>query len=277
MEKDIVESIGESLVQHGQNNDRIYLMKLNGAHVKDTLAKLNQLRDKEDYTKIFAKIPANAAPAFIAEGYRTEAYIPAYFNDGDDCLFISRFFSDERAHPPVEMLSNFAELMKKPVKDPDAPQLPEGYTLRKCGPEDPEALALLFKLVFSSYPFPIHDPGYITQTMDENIVYFGIWDGDKLIAASSAETDPGDRSVEMTDFAVNPEYRGKSLAIILLREMEKAMREENYRTFYTIARLASGGMNLTFKTLGYKYTGTLINNTDICGQQESMNIWYKKA
>lgn len=138
-------------------------------------------------------------------------------------------------------------------------------------------MAELFKIVFESYPFPIHDPSYLCQTMDENIVYFGIWDGDKLIGVSSAETDPETRSVEMTDFAVNPEYRGKSLAIILLREMEKAMREEQFRSFYTIARLASGGMNMTFKTLGYKYSGTLINNTDICGQQESMNIWYKKA
>ena len=37
----------------------------------------------------------------------------------------------------------------------------------------------------------------------------------------------------------------------------------------------SAGMNITFSKNGYKYGGTLVNNTDISGQIESMNVWFK--
>jgi len=35
-------------------------------------------------------------------------------------------------------------------------------------------------------------------------------------------------------------------------------------------------MNKTFAYAGYKYGGTLIRNTQICGELESMNVWYKQ-
>jgi hypothetical protein len=47
-------------------------------------------------------------------------------------------------------------------------------------------------------------------------------------------------------------------------------------TAYTIARAESAGMNETFAKNGYKYCGTLVNNTNISGQIESMNVWVKK-
>jgi hypothetical protein len=47
------------------------------------------------------------------------------------------------------------------------------------------------------------------------------------------------------------------------------------KLFYTIARSYSAGMNITFAKQDYKYTGTLINNTNIFGKIESMNVWYK--
>ena len=53
------------------------------------------------------------------------------------------------------------------------------------------------------------------------------------------------------------------------------MRQKNMRTAYTIARAISPGMNITFAKAGYKFSGTLINNTNISGGIESMNVWYK--
>jgi hypothetical protein len=49
------------------------------------------------------------------------------------------------------------------------------------------------------------------------------------------------------------------------------------KTLYTIARSHSAGMNITFAKKGYLFGGTLINNTDISGKIESMNVWYKKT
>jgi hypothetical protein len=34
-------------------------------------------------------------------------------------------------------------------------------------------------------------------------------------------------------------------------------------------------MNITFAKRGYNFGGRLINNTNICGGTETMNIWYK--
>jgi putative beta-lysine N-acetyltransferase len=96
-----------------------------------------------------------------------------------------------------------------------------------------------------------------------------------LIALSSAEMDLSGSNVEMTDFATLPGERGRGLARFLLQEMERAMRKRKMRTAYTIARAVSPGMNITFSRMGYRYSGTLVNNTHISGSIESMNIWYK--
>jgi hypothetical protein len=57
--------------------------------------------------------------------------------------------------------------------------------------------------------------------------------------------------------------------------MQKAMTERGITTWYTIARALSAGMNITFAKAGYRYAGTLVNNTDISGTIESMNVWWR--
>ena len=79
----------------------------------------------------------------------------------------------------------------------------------------------------------------------------------------------------MTDFATLPEYRGRHLATALLRRMEQQVKQRGIQTAYTIARAVSYGMNITFAKTGYAFAGTLANNTNICGNLESMNVWYK--
>ena len=56
--------------------------------------------------------------------------------------------------------------------------------------------------------------------------------------------------------------------------METTMNDHGIHTQYTIARALSAGMNITFAKAGYRYAGTLVNNTDISGTIESMNVWY---
>jgi hypothetical protein len=57
--------------------------------------------------------------------------------------------------------------------------------------------------------------------------------------------------------------------------MENEMKKKEMKTLYTIARLESIPMNKTFMRADYSYAGTLINNTNISGGIESMNVWYK--
>jgi putative beta-lysine N-acetyltransferase len=134
----------------------------------------------------------------------------------------------------------------------------------------------VYKKVFATYPFPIHENKYIEKTMGDNVIYFGIWHNNKLVALSSIELYEKYSNAEMTDFAVVKEYRGSGFAYYLLNIMENKLDELGINTAYTIARAKSAGMNNTFSKNKYAFAGTLINNTDIAGQIESMNVWYKK-
>jgi len=154
--------------------------------------------------------------------------------------------------------------------------LPAGAILRRCIPDDAERMSKLYKKVFSSYPFPIDDPRHIIDTMLDNISYFGIEINNEFVSLSSAEMDTVSKNVEMTDFATLPEFRGNNFASLLLKFMENQMRSCGIQTAYTIARAISPAMNITFGKASYKYGGRLINNTNISGQIESMNVWYKQ-
>jgi putative beta-lysine N-acetyltransferase len=153
--------------------------------------------------------------------------------------------------------------------------LHKDYHLEIMDPSKAEEMAHLYKNTFKTYPFPIFDPLYIRETMSSNLVYFGIYyDGD-LVALASSEMNKRQKNAEMTDFAIQPEHRGKQLAKHLLTTMEQEMLKRGIKTLYTIARAESLPMNCTFACLGYDYGGTLLNNTQISGKIESMNIWYK--
>jgi putative beta-lysine N-acetyltransferase len=153
--------------------------------------------------------------------------------------------------------------------------LPEGFECRWAVPGDVAIMAELYREVFQSYPFPIHKPDYLLSTMQSHVAYFLVFNDNRLVAQSSAEMDEEASNAEMTDFATHPDCRGQGLASYLLHEMEQAMKKRGIHTAYTIARAVSWGMNKTFARLGYDFGGTLINNTQISGAIESMNIWYK--
>ena len=134
----------------------------------------------------------------------------------------------------------------------------------------------IYDEVFPTYPFPIGDPSYLRETMQSHVEYFGLEKDGNLVALSSAETDESASNVEMTDFATLRQWRNQGLALCLLSEMEQAMSEAKFSTAYTIARAISAGMNITFAKMGYQYGGRLINNTNISGTIESMNVWHKQ-
>jgi putative beta-lysine N-acetyltransferase len=233
------------------------------------------IRDK-GYGKCFAKIPASAQPAFEAGGYRAEARIPGFFRGEEDAVFMGRFFDPDRAvDSQAELLEKvLAAAEQKHDQGKHHPQLPAGYVCEPASPEDAAEVSAVYGKVFDSYPFPIDSEDYIRETMATHVRYFMVRYRGNIVALSSAEQDHENLNVEMTDFATLPEHRGQGLAYLLLTEMEAEMRKAGMRTAYTIARACSAGMNMTFTKRGYTHAGTLVNNTDIAGRLESMNVWY---
>jgi beta-lysine N6-acetyltransferase len=274
---DTVVTIGRSIIQHGPANDRVYLMKLHPEDAPDFVDYLDRLALSRNYSKVFAKVPSWSMDRFVAAGYEQEASIPAFFPDGSAACFMGKYFSDARRQEPQPQLVQdvlAAAKEQEPVCRP-AP-LPDGFSARVAGEGDSNEMAAVYREVFATYPFPIHDPGFLQNAMDGSTIFFGVWKGDKIAALSSAEMDLLTNSVEMTDFATLPEYRSRGIALHLLQQMEQAVLPRGIRSLFTIARAYSFGMNITFARNGYRYGGTLTNNTNISGSLESMNVWYKE-
>jgi putative beta-lysine N-acetyltransferase len=272
---DVIEKLRNSLIQHGKDSDRVYLMKLAPAEASRVVERIAQMAEANDYGKLFAKIPADAAAPFVQAGYIEEARIPRFYDGRIDGLFMSRFCKPQRRFISEDDRSAIDKTLQlAEAKQHDEANRPQ-YDARRLDERDTDALAALYRTVFPSYPFPIFDPSYLKQTMRTHIAYYGIAGTDGLVAASSAEMDREAGAVEMTDFATDPAHRGKGLAVSLLERMEADMSELGIATAYTIASAISVGMNITFGRCGYHFAGTLINNTQISGRIESMNVWYK--
>ena len=277
MTHDICEMVGRSQVQHGPHSNRIYLMKLDRSDLPGIVDRLDAFARENRYTKIFAKVPASAARPFTSQGYEIEATISCFYNGTEDAAFLGKFLDPGRARAENQAeLDRVLSLAKSKATDASAACAPpSGFDLASCGPDNAGEMSAVYKEVFPTYPFPIHDPGYLRDTMKSHIDYFGVRRKARLVALSSAEMDHRGANVEMTDFATLPSHRGHGFAVLLLRAMEAAMRERRMITAYTIARAVSPGMNITFAKMGYTFSGTLINNTNISGGIESMNIWHK--
>ena len=274
---DLIIKTEYGLIQHGKENDRVYLIKLPpDADVQKTVNYIEKLCMENSYGKSFIKIRSAQLPLFLLNGYRQEAYIPRYFKGEEDCILASRYFNAQRLKfsekRELLALSKMLYTGKTPDKKKDKDN---SFAAVKAEISDSEELSVLYGMIFKNYPFPVQNPLYIKETMESHVDYFIIKDRNKIIGAASAEKDLSEMNAEITDFAVSPEYRGKNLSAILLEAVEKHLAEEGIKTFYTIARLNSIPMNRTFFRGKYTYTGTLINNTNISSGIESMNIWYR--
>ena len=273
---DIIETIGNSTIQHGKHNDRVYIMKLDTRDLPGIVDHVEKLADEKGYSKIFGKIPEPAGNLFDERGYSREAVIPSFFNGEIDVLFMSMFLdADRNRDTKGEEIASVLANAKKKEATGYTPETFDHMRFEQCSQRNLDDMADLYREVFETYPFPIDNPDYIKQTMINDVVYFGSWLKGDLVGLSSAEMDRMNKNVEMTDFAVLPDYRGKNIAVHLLNLMEREMEERFLTMSYTIARSLSYGMNITFAKLGYVYAGTLVNNTNISGQIESMNVWYK--
>jgi putative beta-lysine N-acetyltransferase len=276
---DTIVTVNNSMIQHGTQNNRVYLMHLAKKDMPEIIDVIHNMANKNGYTKIFAKVPETFSTAFLEIGYVMEAHVPLFFNGKENCVFMAKYLDAKRSISITkernEKVLETAFLKGSCGVQKEDVILKSDFSFRKTNFSDAIEMANLYSKVFDSYPFPIFDPEYLKQTMESNVIYFGIWKGSELIALSSCEISLEDSNVEMTDFAVLPKYRGYKFSYFLLTEMENEMKKQEIKTAYTIARSVSYGMNATFAKCGYAFSGTLVNNTQIGGKIEDMNVWFK--
>lgn len=275
---DTVQTLGATRIQHGEFNDRIYVMRLDPADVPAVIPRLEDLAARQGYGKVIVKAPASCVQAFADNGYTEEARIPGFFDGREGVHFMVRYHDRKRQveRKPRTVEKNLALALAKQAAG-ERPRRPQwgNAVVSRAAEADVAAMAEVYRLVFPSYPFPIHDPAYLRKCMRADVDFFKVERGGRIVALSSAEMAPADGNAEMTDFATLPELRGQGAAQGLLSAMETAMAERKMPTVFTIARAYSTGMNVTFAKSGYAFGGTLTGNTNIGGAIESMNVWYK--
>ncbi len=274
---DMVLHRGNSYVQHGHSNNRVYVMKLSLPDTHDIIRYADELVHKEGYTKIFVKVPESTAETFEKAGYIPEATVPYFFHGKESAIFMAKYSDPGRKE--VKESLKIADALSEAFEhagEKTSYTLPDGFSLMHAHAGNAEEIAALYRSVFKTYPFPITDPDYIRKSMQGNVRYFIIKKFHLVAAVASCEIDAENRNAEVTDFATGLLFHGRGFASMLLHAMETELKKEGILLAYTISRASFGPINAIFAGAGYQYGGLLPNNTHICGSIESMNVWYKK-
>ena len=271
---DKIEKFDDTLIHHGKFSNRLYILKFSESGKTKQVRELLSFAVENQYSKVVGKIPKTKLSLFLRNGFKQEATVPKFYNGKTACCFVSKFIDIQRAVFDAGSLKAFKNVLAN-YEQKSYESINSKFELRSLHADDVGLMVSVFNQVFETYPFPIHSADYVKHTMENDVCYYGIFEADTLLAISSAEVDRHSENAEMTDFAVLPEARGKGLSKLLLAYMEEQMHVAGIKTLYTIARLESLAMNKTFLGAGYSYAGTLINNTNISGGIESMNVLYK--
>lgn len=93
---DRIETIGKSVIQHGKQNDRVYLMKLAASDFPGIIPQLEEMAVKEGYGKIFAKLPGWTQKEMILRRYKIEASVPFFYNAEESAVFFAGFIDPAR-------------------------------------------------------------------------------------------------------------------------------------------------------------------------------------
>jgi putative beta-lysine N-acetyltransferase len=277
MEIDIVTPIGKSLLQHGYFNNRIYLMKIHPDDIDSVRERIAYLQSVYNYSKVFVKIPETLQSYFATSNTIEEARIPGFYQGCVDAVFLSQFYDSKRSYDDAisKIRKNLRLLQEKPSLPSAGIQI-ENIAIRMATFDDVPQICSLYLNVFETYPFPIQEEYFVRKSMDDGVIFFVGETPIGIIAAGSCEIDFFASSVEMSDLAVDPAFSGLGVSKNLLSYMERCMEDQNIITAYTICRGEFLPVNRLFSGSGYQFGGTLINNTNICGSLESMNVWHKK-
>lgn len=258
-----------------QYNQRIKVVCYEATDLGSMILRVRALAEANGLDKIIVMASEGDWLEFLRYGYVLEAVIKE-FHDGADAYVVSKFRSQERLASPslMEEILLIEQIMAAPA-DYHHPPLPAGYTVRLARYDDVSELIELYRSIFETYPSPLIHESYLRTVFErESLFAVCTYRGD-IVAAASAELQPHRRAAELTDCATRRDARRLGLMGHVLRTLERELSEREYRCAYTMARARSYGMNNVFYRLGYAFMGRLVNNCDIYGAYEDMNIWVR--
>lgn len=256
-----------------QYNQRLRVLDYQAGNYEALVLSLRFLAEANGFDKIIVMATHEDWLEFLRFGYVLEAVI-RHYHRGADAYVVSKFRSQERltSGSLMEEILLIEKLMAERTVGPPMP-LPSKVHLRMARPSDVPALIELYSEIFETYPSPLLHTSYLETIIQKDNLFAVCTVGDRIVAAASAELHPTDLAAELTDCATRPEARGQGLMTHLLRRLEIELVARGYVCSYTMARARSFGMNAVFHRMGYEFMGRLVNNCDIYGAFEDMNIW----
>lgn len=258
-----------------QYSQRIRVLQYEAQDLGAMILAIRWLAEANGFDKILVMASREDWQEFLRYGYVLEAVLK-YFHNGADAFVVSKFRSQERLTSPtlMEEILLIEKLMAEEAPaEPSAP--PAGCTLRLATQQDVPQLLELYESIFETYPSPLIYPSYFQTIFQKDSLFAVCTMEGRIVAAASAELHPHERAAELTDCATRREARGHGIMTHLLRLLERELLARKYICAYTMARARSYGMNNVFLRLGYKFMGRLVNNCDIFGAYEDMNIWVR--
>jgi putative beta-lysine N-acetyltransferase len=240
------------------------------------IAELKQTAQRSKCTKIIVKGVPQQATQFIERGFKLEGKIPGYYQEEDawwvtDYLNPNRKVRDQKEKEDAILETVFSRCFAPPAKANSIP----GDCFHWARPADAERLSEFYSRIFETYPSRISEPKYLAKQIKSGIPYLYARIDGQIVSAIGAELDPFNLSAELSDCATDPAFAGQGYMLQLYRSMENKLAAMGYRTVFTLARALSTGMNLVAARSGYRFSGQLINNCNICGDYGTMNLWVK--
>lgn len=257
-------------------NKRIKVVNYGGPNYKDMAKRIDYITKENDFDKVFIKATSDDWEEFMAFGYILEGIFKHYYN-GEHGYCVSKFYTSERRDSDtIEKENEIIEKLFDYEQNEDEVVLDGDYEIKIATKEDISEIVSLYDKVFQTYPVPLNNSKYVETLMDNDVLFMYIKYKGDVVSSASADIDFLHMNAEITDCATNPDYRGQGFMSIIINHLEEEMKSRNIVGLYSIARAISFGMNKVFKKQGYSYTGRLINNCNICGKLEDMNLWVKK-
>lgn len=255
-------------------NQRIKI--LNNKKVStNNLRKIVEFAQDNKIGKIIANCLTQDWEYYIESGFELEGFIEGYYK-GKVALCMS-FFNDENRkktlnHEEKDLI--IKECLEN-KKNNDCFEKKNCYIIRNANENDIKDMVNLFSGVFATYPSPVFDENYIKKTMNEKILYKVAVFGGKVVGIVSADMDFENMNAEITDCVTSEEHRCKGITSKIIDSLEKDLKKKGFFTLYSLARSINIGVNKVLSKHNYVYNGRLINNCNICGSFEDMNIWVK--
>lgn len=239
------------------------------------LRRIIHYASKQHLGKIICNCTTESSEIFSDAGFKLEGKIDGFFK-GEDAFCMSYFITSAR-----EVCSNFIEknsLVKKCLDVKNTFTTGHSnlhYNIRNANKNDIKEMIKLFSTVFSTYPSPIYDEEFLRETMNKKVLYkVAIYDG-KIISIASADMDIENLNAEITDCATYPAYGGNGILSSIIHSLECDLKAKGFMTLYSLSRAINPSINYVLSKHNYAFTGRMVNNCNICGTFEDMNIWVK--